>query len=188
MKKKLIWIVAIIAVIVLLACWAGGSYNTMAQLRNGVDESFGQVQVQYQRRADLIPNLVETVKGYANYEESVLTAVTEARAGIANAETPAELTEAGRKLDDAIGTINVVVEAYPELKANETYVSLMDELAGTENRIAAARQDYNETVKTYNAAVITFPRNLLAGIFGFQKTAYFEADTAAQTAPQVNFN
>lgn len=180
--KKILLVIVILA---LLAIPAVGSYNSMVTLREGVDSSFANVQTQYQRRADLIPNLVETVKGYATHEQKTLNAVVEARSGLQNAKTPSELTEADANLTRSI---NIMVEAYPELKADKTYIALMDELAGTENRIQVARSDYNEVVKQYNSKIIKFPTSIFAKMFGFEKAEYFEAEAGSEDAPKVSFS
>ena len=141
-----------------------------------------------QRRADLIPNFVSTVKGYTKYEQETLTAVTEARSKVGKAANAEALAQASDELDRAISVwVNAVTEAYPDLKANSNYVALQDELAGTENRIAVARKDYNEAVQSYNAAIKKFPKNILAGMFGFEKADFFKADDNSQTVPNVEF-
>lgn len=181
MKKILI----VIGILALLAVPAIGSYNEIVMVRESVTSSFADVQTQYQRRADLIPNLVETVKGYAKHEQETLNAVVEARSGLQNAKTPGELTQADANLTRSI---NIMVEAYPELKADQTYIGLMDELAGTENRVQVARSDYNGVVKEYNNKIIKFPTSLFAGMFGFDKAEYFEAEAGSEAAPSVSFS
>ncbi len=187
MKKGMIGLLIILAIIAIIVFSAIGSYNGMAKAREAVDASFGNVQTVYQRRADLIPNLVNTVKGYSQHELDVLTKVTEAREGITGATTPEQLTAAGDQLNDVIRSINVTVEAYPDLKADATYIQLMDELAGTENRINTARTDFNESVKAYNSKIISFPANIIAGIFNFEKADYFDAAEGSDVAPPVQF-
>ena len=187
MKKGIIVLIAVLAVVVLIIGSFIGTYNSLVAGREKVNQYFSTVQVQYQRRADLIPNLVETVKGYSAFESNLLTKVTEARAGISAAKTPSELNSAGASLNKVIGDINVVVEAYPELKANTTYISLMDELAGTENRVSVARTDYNKAAQTFNSSIQQFPTNIVAGIFNFEKFSYFEAAQGSENAPQVKF-
>lgn len=188
-KKGLIIAIAIIAVIILIAGALIGAYNGMVSERENVLTAQSQISTQLQRRADLIPNFVATVKGYSDYEQKTLTAVTEARSAVSNASTATEQAEASQQLDSAISVwVNAVTEAYPELKANEQYVALQDELAGTENRVARARKDYNDAVKEYNTEIKSFPRNIFAGIFGFEAYDYFESDSTAQSVPQVSFD
>ncbi|WP_099203415.1 LemA family protein [Miniphocaeibacter massiliensis] len=186
MKKKIL--VPIIIVLVVLAAifmMFIGPYNNLVDLDEQVNEGYSQIETVVQRRADLIPNLVETVKGYATHEEETLTKLTEARTGVKNAKSPEELSKAN---DEVTKAINIVVEAYPDLKANTNFQSFQDELAGTENRISVARTDYNKVVKTYNAKIRKFPASILAGIMGFDKAEYFKADAGSEKAPEVNFN
>ena len=180
-------IVAIIAIIVIGLIMIVPTYNRLAASRENVNQDYAQVQNVVQRRADLIPNLVSTVKGYTDHESETLTKVTNARAGIQNAEGPQELAEANEELTRAIGDINVVVEAYPELKADTQFVQLMDELAGTENRISTERKNYNEAVQSYNTDIKKFPTNLIAKFTGYDPAEYFQADASAQDAPKVDF-
>lgn len=180
-------IIAIIAVIVIGLIMIVPTYNRLATSRENVNQAYAQVQNVVQRRADLIPNLVSTVKGYTDHESETLTKVTNARAGIQNAEGPQELAEANEELTRAIGDINVVVEAYPELKADTQFVQLMDELAGTENRISTERKNYNEAVQSYNTDIKRFPTNLIAKFTGYDPAEYFQADASAQDAPKVDF-
>ena len=189
MKKSLIIIGAILLVIVILVAGVAGSYNDLVEAQGEVEQSRAEIQTQLQRRADLIPNFVATVKGYTEYEQSTLTAVTEARSAVAKANGAAELAQADEKLNSAISVwVNAVTEAYPDLKANQNYIALQDELAGTENRIAKARNDYNEDATEYNVAIRKFPKNIIAGMFGFEKVDLFEASADAQQVPQVSFN
>lgn len=188
MKKPWIVLIAVIAVVGLLAGFLAGTYNGLVELQAGVEGKQAEIQTQLQRRADLIPNFVATVKGYSDYEQSTLQAVTEARAAVAAATTPGDQAQAGEKLDSAIDIwVNAVTEAYPDLKANTQYIALQDELAGTENRIATARRDYNEAVTDYNKSIRKFPRNLFAGLFGFETAELFAADDDAQDVPEVSF-
>lgn len=180
-------IITIIAVIVIGLIMIVPTYNRLATSRENVNQAYAQVQNVVQRRADLIPNLVSTVKGYTDHESETLTKVTNARAGIQNAEGPQELAEANEELTRAIGDINVVVEAYPELKADTQFVQLMDELAGTENRISTERKNYNEAVQSYNTDIKRFPTNLIAKFTGYDPAEYFQADASAQDAPKVDF-
>ena len=178
----------ILGIIVLLLVLTVPTYNRLAGSREDVNEAYAQVQNVVQRRADLIPNLVNTVKGYSDYEGETLTRVTEARAGITNAKSPQELANANEELNQAVREINVVAEAYPDLKANTQYTQLMDELAGSENRISVERGNYNQKVKAYNTDLRRFPTNLIAGMTGYKEAEYFEASQSAQEAPTVDFN
>jgi LemA protein len=186
-------ILLIIVVILLLAgLMFGGKYvgirNDLVTKKEAVNAAWSQVDVALQRRADLIPNLVETVKGYAKHEETIMTAVANARSALLGAKTPQEKIAANTQLDGALGRLLVVVENYPNLKANETFLRLQDELAGTENRIAVERRKYNETVQSYNTQIQLFPNNIVASMSGFERNdAYFKTDPGARTAPKVAF-
>ncbi len=165
-----------------------GARNELVTEREAIHGSWSQVDVALQRRADLIPNLVETVKGFAKHEESVINSVTEARAAMMGAKTPKDKIDANARLDSALGRLFVVVENYPNIKANENFMRLQDELSGTENRIAVERRKYNEVVQRYNTDIALFPKNIAASMFAFQREdAYFKADTAAKEAPKVKF-
>lgn len=189
MKKGLIIALAIVAVIVIIIGACVGAYNSLVEDREEVEATYSQISVQLQRRNDLIPNLVNTVKGYTEYEQSTLTAVTEARNALSNATTVKEQSAASAQLESALDIwVNAVTEAYPELKADTQFTALTDELAGTENRISTARRDYNEEAKEYNTEIKLFPRSILAGIFGFDAYDYFEADESANNVPQVSFD
>jgi LemA protein len=182
----------ILGVLVLVGVLLGGTLmsekNELTTERESVQAAFSQVDVVLQRRADLIPNLVETVKGAAVHEEKVIDDVASARAALVGAKTPAEKIQANQQLDGALGRLLVVVENYPNLKANENFLRLQDELAGTENRIAVERRKYNEVVQRYNTDIALFPKNIAAGMFGFQREdAYFKADNAAKEVPKVKF-
>lgn len=188
-KKKrgfgiIVPILIILAVILFLTV---PTYNRLAGSRENVNEAYAQVQNVVQRRADLIPNLVNTVKGYSDYEGETLIRVTEARAGINNANSPRELAEANEELNQAVRDINIVAEDYPELKANEQYTQLMDELAGSENRISVERGNYNQAVKAYNTDLKRFPTNIIAGMTGYKEAEYFEASASSKEAPTVDF-
>lgn len=183
MKK----ILPIVLILVVIAAIFGSTYNKLNALDVNVDEKWAQVENTLQRRADLIPNLVETVKGYSDYEGKVLTEVTNARSSVSKAKTPSEYAQANEEISQAIRSINVVVEAYPELKANQSFQNLQAELAGSENRIAVERQRYNESVRDFNVAVRKFPTNLVAGILGFQEREYFESSEGADQVPKVEF-
>jgi len=187
----------IILGIVLLVVLVGGcGYNKMNQMRGDVDEKWADVQSSYQRRSDLIPNLVATVKGAANFETNTLTQVINARAKATSINVnAADLTDDKLKqiqasqgqISQALGRLMVVSEQYPQLKANQNFLSLQDQLEGTENRIKVARDGYNSAVKTFNVQVTSFPSNIVAGMFGFHSRPWFQADQAAQNAPQVQF-
>jgi LemA protein len=158
-------------------------------MEESVQTAQSDVSIYLQRRADLIPNFVKSVQGYSDYEQSTYTAVTEARAAVSKAGSVEEQAEASTQLDKAIDIwVNAVTEAYPELKANEQYIALQDELAGSENRIATARNDYNAVAQKYNTAIRKFPANIVAGIFGFDKADYFESDANANNVPTVDFS
>lgn len=177
----------VLAIVIIVGGMFASKYNKLVRLDNEVDNAFAQVQVAVKRRADLIPNLVETVKGYASHEEETLTKITEARSQVNNASNPEELAQADANLTEQIRNLNVSVEAYPELKANQNFLDLQAQLEGTENRISTERRRYNETVKEYNQTVRSFPMNLFAGIMGFDKKQYFEAAPNEQDAPDVKF-
>ena len=164
-----------------------GTYNNLVTLDEGVKEAWSQVDTQLQRRFDLIPNLVETVKGFAAQEKEVFIGVTEARSKVAGAGTIPEKIEANNQLTSALSRLMVVVERYPDIKSNENFIRLQDELAGTENRIAVARRRYNEAVKQLNVAVRKFPSNLIANWFKFEKAEFYEAPAEAAAPPKVEF-
>ncbi|MGN1034154.1 MAG: LemA family protein [Oscillospiraceae bacterium] len=177
-------------VIVILIC---GGYiistrNELVGQEQETKQVFANVQVHLQRRNDLIPNLVNTVKGYAKHEEEVFNAVTEARQNMINAKTPEETVQADAAFSSVVGRLLAIEEAYPDLKANENFLYLKDELAGTENRIAVARKDANEKVTAYNTSIKLFPKNIVAKMFGFNELPLFEADSGAKTVPAVSFN
>ena len=189
-KGKMILVGVLVAFLLLALSLYGffkGTYNQFVPLDEGVKSSWAQVENQLQRRLDLIPNLVETVKGYAKQEKDVLVEVTNARSRVGGANTVPDKIAANNELSGALSRLLVVVEKYPELKSNENFLRLQDELAGTENRIAVERKRYNDAVKNYNVAIRSFPANLLAGMFGFDKAAFFEAPAAAKAPPQVKF-
>jgi LemA protein len=164
-----------------------GTYNSLVMLDEGVKAAWAQVENQLQRRYDLIPNYVETVKGFAKQEQEVFIKVTEARSKVGGATTVPEKIQANNQLSSMLSRLLVVVERYPQLKSDQNFLRLQDELAGTENRIAVERRRYNEAVKTYNIKVRTFPTNILAGIFGFEKATFFDVPESAQEVPKVEF-
>jgi LemA protein len=189
MKKKLsVGIIALIvvgAILLMTVMWVAISYNGLVRSDETVSEKWANVQSAYQRRADLIPNLVSTVKQYTNYEGNVLTEITAARASVGAAKNPAELGAAGAQLDSALARLLVVVENYPNLKANENYLSLQDELAGTENRIKTERDIFNTATKNFNIKVRGFPSNIIANVFGFSQKDMFAANEGSENAPVV---
>jgi LemA protein len=189
---KITFLLAVLVSVFFSSC----SYNTMVEKQESTSSQWGQVQNAYQRRADLIPNLVNTVKGYASHEQQTLTAVIEARAKATQITLSADnLTDeniqkyqqAQGQLSTALGKLMMVQEQYPDLKANQNFMALQDELAGTENRIAVERNKYNDVVKDYNQYIRKFPQTIWSGWFGFEKKGYFEADASSQNAPQVQF-
>ncbi len=188
MKVALIVVLVLVLVLGLFAVKIVGMRNTLVTERNAIEAQWSQVDVVLQRRADLIPNLVETVKGYATHEQKTIEAVADARAALGGARTPAEKIAANNRLDGALGRLLVVVENYPNLKANEQFQNLQFELAGAENRIAIERRRYNEAVQRYNTDIELFPNNIAASLFGFSKnSAYFTTEPGAREAPKVKF-
>ena len=168
--------------------WAMGAKNTLVTERESVTASWAQVDVALQRRADLIPNLVETVKGFAKQEQAVIKEVTDARAALGGARTPQDKIQANSQLDGALSRLLIVVENYPQLKSNENFLRLQDEIAGTENRISVERRKYNDTVQRYNTDIELFPNNIAASLFHFERNdAYFKTEPGARTAPKVSF-
>ena len=184
MKK---WLIPIAAVVILGVMLISG-YNNLVKISESVNSSWSQVQNQLQRRTDLIPNLVETVKGYAAQEKDIFTQVAEARAKLAGAATVGEAADADQALTGALGRLLAIAENYPQLKSDANFRALQDELAGTENRIAVARMDYNNSVQVYNAKIKTFPTSLYAGLFGFLQRDYFQASEKAGEVPAVDFS
>ena len=194
-KKHLGWIIPAIIVVIIIF-WGIGGYNGMVSLDEGVQNKWADVETQYQRRADLIPNLVNTVKGYAAHESQTLENVVKARSEASSVKvdpqniTPEKLAEyqkAQSGVSSALGRLMVIVEKYPDLKANQNFLELQSQLEGTENRINTARRDFNEAAKDFNTEIRRFPKNILAGMFGFEKKAYFEAEKGAEKAPEVQF-
>src|SRR5712664_1551905 len=185
-------VIIVIVILALIAFVAFGQYvgvrNTLVTKNEAVKASWSQVDIVLQRRADLIPNLVETVKGIAQQEQTVFGDIARARSALLSAGTPSEKIAANQQLDSALGRLLVIVENYPQLKSNENFLRLQDELAGTENRIAVERRRYNETLQDYNTYISLFPNNLIASMSGFARNdAYFKADEGSRQAPKVNF-
>ena len=183
----------ILVIILVLGFWLGSTYighrNAMVVKREAVNSAWSQVDVVLQRRADLIPNLVETVKGFALHEEKVFGDIAAARAAMIGAKTPQDKIAANGQLDSALGRLMVVVENYPQLRSNENFMRLQDELAGSENRIAVERKRYNDTLQDYNTYIGLFPNNIVASLAGFTRNdAYFKAEEGSRQAPKVNFN
>jgi len=198
MKLSKGWIISIVIIlfVILIASWASRIYNNLVSKEEAVNQQWANVENVYQRRSDLIPNLVATVKGVANFEQSTLTAVIEARAKATQVTVdPKNLTpeslqkfqEAQNGVSSALGRLMVVVEKYPELKATQNFSELQAQLEGTENRITVERRTFNESAQAYNTYLRKFPASIFAGMFGFQKKAYFEADAGAEKAPKVEF-
>lgn len=177
----------LIAVVVLLAIWGWSGYNSLVKSTVAMDTQWSQVETVYQRRLDLIPNLVESVKGIMGQEKDVFTAIADARTHYAGATTPNDKAVAAGQVESALGRLLVITENYPQLASSQNVTNLMAQLEGTENRISVERMRYNETVSTYNTAIMTFPKNLLAKMFGFSARAFFKADEKAANAPAVNF-
>jgi LemA protein len=187
-KRNLIIAIVVILVIVFsIYSLFAGNYNKFVKMDVAIKAAWSQVENQLQRRYDLIPNLVETVKGFAKQEKSVFVEVTNARAKVGGAGTIPDKIAANNQLSGALSRLLLVVERYPDLKSNQNFMRLQDELAGTENRIAVERMRYNEAVKAYNEAIRTFPANIIAGMFNFKEATFFEAPKEAKTAPKVNF-
>ena len=186
-KTLLIIVVVLVLIIGIPFLYLKGTYNGLVTMDENVKGAWAQVENQLQRRYDLIPNYVETVKGYAAHEKEVFIKVTEARSRVAGATNISDKISANNTLSSALSRLLVVVERYPELKANTNFIRLQDELAGTENRIAVERRRYNETVKAFNIKIRSFPTNLIAGMFGFEKAAFFEVPKERQEAPKVKF-
>lgn len=195
-KKKLSVTAIVLIVLAVIVVWGIGAYNSLVKNEEGVKSAWSQVENVYQRRADLIPNLVATVKGYATHESATLEGVVEARAKATqmtvnvddlSEEKIAEFQKAQGELGSALGRLMAITEAYPDLKANENFRNLQAQLEGTENRIAVERKAYNQVAQEYNTSIRVFPRNIIASVFGFKVKGYFEAEEGAQTAPKVEF-
>lgn len=180
-------LIIILVLVVLIILYLVSTYNTLVKLRNRVKDQWAQIEVQLKRRFDLIPNIVETVKGYAKHESDTLKGVIEARNKFTVASTPEQEMEASNQLTGAIRQLLALSESYPELKANTSFLKLQSNLEETENKISSARQFYNDTVLTLNNKVEMFPSNIIANMFGFKKEAFFEAEEAAKETPKVQF-
>ncbi len=196
MKKSLVTLLVVLGILLLAVIGLTKRYNHIVTLEEGVSAAWSQVENVYQRRADLIPNLVNTVKGYADFEQQTLTQVIEARSKATGITIdPKNLTEANMQqfqqaqdgLSSALSRLLVVIERYPDLKANQNFLDLQAQLEGTENRIAVERRNFNEAAQGYNTYIRKFPANIIAGIFGFDKKAYFQAESGAEKAPEVQF-
>ena len=196
MKKSTIILIAVVVVIFFMISGAIGKYNTMVTMDEGVDAAWSQVENVYQRRADLIPNLVATVKGYAEHERETFTAVTEARSKVNNInlegivnnpQAMQNFQQAQSGLSGALSKLMVVMERYPDLKANQNFLDLQTQLEGTENRIATERNRFNKAAQGYNTVIRRFPGSMYAGMFGFERKAYFEAEAGSEKAPEVSF-
>ena len=194
--KKLIPIAIVLVILLAIGSWLQGSYNRIIDLDENVSEKWAMVESQYQRRLDLIPNLVNTVKGYADFEQETLTKVIEARAGATQVKidpsniTPEQLQQfqaSQNQLSGALSRLLLVVERYPDLKANKNFLELQAQLEGTENRITVARNDFNAAARQYNSHIRKFPTTLIAGMFGFDRKAYFEGEEGSEKAPKVEF-
>lgn len=196
MKKKTTGVFSIVAIIAVVVLWAISAYNGLVKKDEACSSQWSKVESQYQRRLDLIPNLVNTVKGYASHEQETLLEVVQARNIASNAKVdPNNLTQESldkyqqsqTALKSSLDRLMVVVERYPDLKANQNFLELQSQLEGTENRIAVERQNFADIINTYNSSIRRFPTNILAGMFGFDKKAYFAAEQGAETAPKVEF-
>lgn len=187
MKKSTMILLGVVAFIVIIISMLGGSYNSLVEKSENVDKQLANVDVQLERRADLIPNLVSTVKGYTSHETEIIDKITSARENLLKANTVTEKSNANDELTSALNALMVVVENYPDLKSNQNFIQLSDELAGTENRIAISRRDYNDAVTSYNTSIKNFPTNILAGMFGFNKKDYFEVSEGKTDVPKVEF-
>ena len=187
MKKGLIALIVVVLILVMIGGSVVSKYNSLVSLSEQVNEAQSQIENQLQRRNDLIPNLVETVKGYASQEKEIFENIADARSRLIGATGVSEMAEADASLSTSLSRLLAISESYPELKSNENFIQLSDELAGTENRIAVARQQYNGVARTYNTTVKSFPMNIFAGMFGYEQIAYFEAAEGADAVPTVDF-
>ncbi|SMC80530.1 LemA family protein [Sporomusa malonica] len=183
--NKTVWIVLAVVAVIVVSVFSG--YNNLVGMSENVNGKWSQIENQLQRRADLIPNLVNTVKGYAGHEQQAIQAVADARAKLGGAQGPVAKAQANSELSSALSRLLVISENYPNLKADKNFRALMDELAGTENRLAVARKDYNESVQGYNTSIRSLPTSIIAGPMGFGPKEYFKADEGAKQVPQVKF-
>ncbi len=186
MKNKII--IGFIVIVAVIGLWLMSSYNSMVRSNLAVDTQWAQVEAQYQRRLDLIPNLVASVQGIFTQEKDIFTAIANARQGYAGARTVDEKAEAAGRIESSLGRLLVITENYPQLNSNETLKGLMTQLEGTENRVSVERTRFNDTVSAFNTRIITFPSNLVASLFGFEKRQFFKADEGAKVVPTVKFN
>ena len=187
MKKSTIILIVVLAIIGIIIFSFVGTYNGLVSKKEAVTKQYSNLDVMLQRRADLIPNLVNTVKGFTAHEDEIIDKVTTARQNLVNAKNIDEKQKANDELTSSLNALMVVVENYPDLKSSQNFINLQDELAGTENRISTARRDYNDAVNNYNGSIKRFPNNMIAGMFGFGEEKYFQADVKAQEVPSVNF-
>jgi len=185
--RKSAWLYIVLILVALAALWVWASFNSLIRSQESVKNAWAQVETTYQRRIDLVPNLVNTVKGSADFEQSTLTAVTQARTQWLAAPTRQDKLAAAQGMESALARLLVSVEAYPQIQSTQAFKDLMTQLEGTENRINQARRDYNDAVKEFNIAVRVFPRNVIAGLFGFDQEKPFEAAAGSETAPVVDF-
>ena len=181
-------LIAIIGIVAILGLSAVGTYNGLVTSREAVTTEAANIDTYLQRRADLIPNLVNTVKGFTNHENEIIDKITSARENLLKANTTEEKLAANNELTKDLNALMVIVENYPDIKSSENFIALQDELSGTENRIATARKDYNEAAKSYNIKLQSFPTNIIAGMFNFEKVDYFEADESSKDVPVVDFS
>lgn len=187
-KNGLLIALGIIVLVIVLIVGSGiGTYNSIVSSEENVTKALSNIDTQLERRADLIPNLVNTVKGYMKHEQSVVDSITKARENLVGATSLEDKDKANKELTNAISQLYVIVENYPDLKANTNFISLQDEIAGSENRVAVARKEYNEAVNSYNSMIKRFPNSIIASMFGFEKKDYFEADEGSKDVPNVSF-
>ncbi len=187
-SPALIALIVVVAVVLISVSWYVSTRNDLVRLEQDLEGQWAQVDNQLQRRYDLIPNLVETVKGFASQESEIFIQIAEARSKLAGAQGVSETAQASGELDSALSRLLVVVENYPQLKSDANFMSLQDELAGTENRLAVARMNYNDAVRAFNTAIRVFPGSVVAGSMGLEKQDYFEIEQEARTAPKVSFD
>ncbi len=187
MKKGYIVLIVIAVVLIALVGWGVGEHNSMVDLSEAVDKKYSDIDAQLERRTDLIPNLVNTVKGYMKHEDEIINKVTTARENLVKAQSVEDKAKANEELTSSLNALFVIVENYPDLKSNTNFIQLQDELAGTENRIAQARKEYNGAVEDYNKKIKKFPAKIIAGMFNFDEKEYFEVSEGKDKVPEVNF-